>query len=164
MAKAKDWVSVTLPDGTKAAGRQHDDQWAEAVVLLPTPTRKMTGRVRSRKRKELAAVILTSRGRARVLHLLFSRFWHKLLFDLGYAPSPEPFKKLVNQGDILAKRQPEDDKSEATSSIPMRSSNKRRRLKAAVRDVYGRWKPPSPEMQGSKGSSLSIKSGYHHRY
>ncbi|HLP49588.1 MAG TPA: class I tRNA ligase family protein [Chitinophagales bacterium] len=33
-------------------------------------------------------------------HLLYSRFWHKVLFDLGYAPTEEPFKKLVNQGMI----------------------------------------------------------------
>ena len=36
-----------------------------------------------------------------VLHLLYSRFWHKVLFDLGYVNTPEPFKKLVNQGMIL---------------------------------------------------------------
>jgi leucyl-tRNA synthetase len=37
-----------------------------------------------------------------VLHLLYSRFWHKVLFDLGYVSTPEPFKKLVHQGLILA--------------------------------------------------------------
>ena len=36
-----------------------------------------------------------------VLHLLYSRFWHKLLYDLGYVKSIEPFKKLINQGMIL---------------------------------------------------------------
>jgi len=36
-----------------------------------------------------------------VLHLLYSRFWHKLLYDLGYVSTKEPFKKLVNQGMIL---------------------------------------------------------------
>ena len=36
-----------------------------------------------------------------VLHLLYARFWHKVLFDLGYVSSPEPFYKLVNQGLIL---------------------------------------------------------------
>jgi leucyl-tRNA synthetase len=36
-----------------------------------------------------------------VLHLLYARFWHKVLFDLGVVPSPEPFRKLVNQGLIL---------------------------------------------------------------
>jgi leucyl-tRNA synthetase len=36
-----------------------------------------------------------------VLHLLYSRFWHKVLFDRGYLPCPEPFQRLVNQGMIL---------------------------------------------------------------
>ena len=36
-----------------------------------------------------------------VLHLLYARFWHKILFDLGYVSTPEPFFKLVNQGLIL---------------------------------------------------------------
>jgi leucyl-tRNA synthetase len=37
-----------------------------------------------------------------VLHLLYSRFWHKVLFDLGYVSSEEPFRKLFNQGYIQA--------------------------------------------------------------
>ena len=37
-----------------------------------------------------------------VLHLLYARFWHKVLFDLGHVSGPEPFKRLVNQGYILA--------------------------------------------------------------
>lgn len=36
-----------------------------------------------------------------VLHLLYARFWHKVLFDLGYLSTPEPFQKLVNQGLIM---------------------------------------------------------------
>ena len=36
-----------------------------------------------------------------VLHLLYARFWHKVLFDLGHVSTPEPFHKLVNQGLIL---------------------------------------------------------------
>ncbi|HEY3914244.1 MAG TPA: leucine--tRNA ligase [Verrucomicrobiae bacterium] len=36
-----------------------------------------------------------------VLHLLYARFWHNVLFDLGYVSTPEPFYKLVNQGLIL---------------------------------------------------------------
>jgi len=37
-----------------------------------------------------------------VLHLLYARFWHKVLFDLGRVSTPEPFQRLVNQGYILA--------------------------------------------------------------
>ena len=36
-----------------------------------------------------------------VLHLLYARFWHKVLFDIGVASTPEPFKKLVHQGIVL---------------------------------------------------------------
>jgi leucyl-tRNA synthetase len=35
------------------------------------------------------------------LHLLYARFWHKVLYDFGYVSSVEPFKKLVHQGIIL---------------------------------------------------------------
>lgn len=37
-----------------------------------------------------------------VLHLLYARFWHKVLYDRGYVTHPEPFQKLVNQGMILS--------------------------------------------------------------
>ncbi|HAN04071.1 MAG TPA: leucine--tRNA ligase [Elusimicrobia bacterium] len=37
-----------------------------------------------------------------VLHLLYARFWHKVLFDMGYVSTDEPFRKLVHQGMILA--------------------------------------------------------------
>src|SRR5205823_5022800 len=37
-----------------------------------------------------------------VLHLLYSRFWHKVLYDLGHVNTPEPFGRLFNQGYIQA--------------------------------------------------------------
>jgi len=37
-----------------------------------------------------------------VLHLLYARFWHKVLYDLGHVSTPEPFQRLYNQGYILA--------------------------------------------------------------
>ena len=37
-----------------------------------------------------------------VLHLLYARFWHKVLFDLGHTSSFEPYRRLYNQGYILA--------------------------------------------------------------
>jgi len=36
-----------------------------------------------------------------VLHLLYARFWHKVLYDIGVVSTPEPFMKLVHQGIIL---------------------------------------------------------------
>jgi len=40
-------------------------------------------------------------GEHAVLHLLYARFWHKILFDYGYVSTPEPFKKLFHQGLIM---------------------------------------------------------------
>jgi len=47
-----------------------------------------------------------------VLHLLYSRFWHKILFDLGLVSTPEPFQKLIHQGLILG-----EDKRKITKSL-----------------------------------------------
>ncbi|MCA9091655.1 MAG: class I tRNA ligase family protein, partial [Planctomycetaceae bacterium] len=46
-----------------------------------------------------------------VLHLLYSRFWHKVLFDRGHLTTPEPFHKLVNQGMILGENNEKMSKS-----------------------------------------------------
>ncbi len=46
-----------------------------------------------------------------VLHLLYARFWHQVLFDLGHVSSPEPFRKLFHQGLILSHAFQRDDKS-----------------------------------------------------
>ncbi len=46
-----------------------------------------------------------------VLHLLYARFWHKLLFDRGHVSTPEPFQRLVNQGMILGENNEKMSKS-----------------------------------------------------
>jgi leucyl-tRNA synthetase len=58
-----------------------------------------------------------------VLHLLYARFWHKVLFDLGYVSTKEPFKKLVNQGMVLGatyvpKDRRKDDEGKVVSYLP----------------------------------------------
>ena len=52
------------------------------------------------------------RQRTRRVALLYSRFWHKVLFDIGVASTPEPFKKLVHQGIVLG----EDNQKMSKSS------------------------------------------------
>ena len=64
----------------------------------------MTGRVACAppERKPCGGVDLYVGGTEHaVLHLLYARFWHKVLFDLGYLSTSEPFQRLVNQGIIL---------------------------------------------------------------
>lgn len=53
-----------------------------------------------------------------VLHLLYSRFWHKVLFDRGHVSTPEPFQKLVNQGMILGENNEKMSKSRGNVVSP----------------------------------------------
>ena len=65
--------------------------------------RFLTGAARSDDSPALPGVDLYVGGvEHAVLHLLYARFWHKVLFDLGYVSTPEPFGKLFNQGYIQA--------------------------------------------------------------
>ena len=73
-----------------------------------------------------------------VLHLLYSRFWHKVLFDRGVVSTPEPFQKLVNQGMILGENNEKMSQEPRQRDQPRRDRHGvRRRLAAAVRDVHG---------------------------
>ena len=73
-----------------------------------------------------------------VLHLLYARFWHKVLFDIGLVSTPEPFKKLVNQGMILG-----EDDGKMSKALGQRHQSRRhhprvrRRRAAHLRDVHG---------------------------
>ena len=53
-----------------------------------------------------------------VLHLLYARFWHKVLYDLGLVPTPEPFMKLVSQGMILGENHEKMSKSKGNVVNP----------------------------------------------
>ena len=57
-----------------------------------------------------------------VLHLLYARFWHKVLFDLGYISSCEPYFRLFNQGTVLAAAYKRT--AAASTSTPQRSSRR----------------------------------------
>ncbi len=105
LSKATDWVNITLPDGTKARRETNTmPQWAGSCwyYLRYMDPKNPDAAVDFEKQKYWLPIDLYIGGAEHaVLHLLYSRFWHKLLFDLGYVTEPEPFKKLVNQGMIL---------------------------------------------------------------
>lgn len=61
-----------------------------------------------------------------VLHLLYSRFWHKVLFDRGLVSSPEPFAKLVNQGMILGEAEQTGYQTEAGEWVGARDVEEQR--------------------------------------
>jgi leucyl-tRNA synthetase len=108
LAKAADWLNVTLPDGTKAVRETNTmPQWAGScwyyLRYLDPNNEKVGWDSKKEKYWMLPAGVDLYVGGAEhaVLHLLYSRFWHKFLFDLGYVTTKEPFHKLVNQGMIL---------------------------------------------------------------
>ncbi|HPC95426.1 MAG TPA: leucine--tRNA ligase [Sedimentisphaerales bacterium] len=105
LAKATDWVHVTLPDGRTARRETNTmPQWAGSCwyYLRYLDPRNSERAWDPAKEKYWMPVDLYIGGAEHaVLHLLYSRFWHKFLYDLGYVSTKEPFKKLVNQGMIL---------------------------------------------------------------
>jgi leucyl-tRNA synthetase len=101
LARAKDWVA--LGDG---ATRETNSmpQWAGSCwyYLRYLDARNHSAFCDPKAEQYWTGVDLYVGGTEHaVLHLLYARFWHKVLFDLGYVSTPEPFYKLVNQGLIL---------------------------------------------------------------
>ena len=105
LSNATDWVNVTLPDGTKGKRETNTmPQWAGSCwyYLRYTDAKNNNAAFDPENENYWLPVDLYIGGAEHaVLHLLYSRFWHKLLYDLGYVKSVEPFKKLINQGMIL---------------------------------------------------------------
>lgn len=106
LANATDWVNVTDKSGRK--GRRETNtmpQWAGSCwyylrFLDPGNNKEIFNPA---KEKYWMPVDLYIGGAEHaVLHLLYSRFWHKVLFDLGIVSTDEPYQRLFNQGMILA--------------------------------------------------------------
>ncbi len=105
LAKADDsWLYVTL-DGKRYRRETNTmPQWAGSCwyYLRFIDPRNAKAMIDPEKEKAWMPVDLYVGGAEHaVLHLLYSRFWHKVLFDRGYVSTKEPFHKLVNQGMIL---------------------------------------------------------------
>jgi leucyl-tRNA synthetase len=104
LGKAADWVNVTI-DGKKYKRETNTmPQWAGSCwyYIRFLDARNDKAFCDSQKAKYWLPVDLYIGGAEHaVLHLLYSRFWHKVLHDRGHVPTPEPFQKLVNQGMIL---------------------------------------------------------------
>lgn len=106
LANAKEWLDYTDPV-TGMKGRRETNtmpQWAGSCwyylrYLDPDNDKQF---VDPEKEKYWMPVDLYVGGAEHaVLHLLYARFWHKVLYDIGAVSTPEPFHKLINQGMIL---------------------------------------------------------------
>lgn len=106
LANATDWVQTTDPMSGKAAVRETNTmpQWAGSCwyYLRYISPNYAEGPVDPEAEKYWMPVDLYVGGAEHaVLHLLYARFWHKVLFDCGIVSTKEPFGSLVNQGMIL---------------------------------------------------------------
>ena len=112
LARAPGWAQVTLDlgDGPRRYRRELNvmPQWAGSCwyylrYLDPANDTALVGKDIERYWMSPSGVDLYVGGvEHAVLHLLYARFWHKVLYDYGVAGTPEPFGRLFNQGYILA--------------------------------------------------------------
>lgn len=107
LARAGDWVRTVDPKSGMEALRETNTmpQWAGSCwyYLRFADPWNVTAPIDPEKEKYWLPVDLYVGGAEHaVLHLLYARFWHKVLFDIGVVTSKEPFRKLFNQGMILA--------------------------------------------------------------
>jgi len=106
LANANDWLIVTDKNGRK--GRRETNtmpQWAGSCWYYLRYIDPMNEDSIFDVKKEqywMPVDLYIGGAEHAVLHLLYSRFWHKVLFDLGIVSTDEPFQKLFNQGMILA--------------------------------------------------------------
>ncbi len=106
LAKAADWVNVVDPKTGKTGVRETNTmpQWAGSCwyyLRYIDPTNDAAFCDPELLKKWLPVDLYVGGAEHAVLHLLYARFWHKVLFDLGLVPTSEPFQRLVNQGMIL---------------------------------------------------------------
>ena len=105
LANLEDWLATTESTGNPARRETNTmPQWAGSCwyYLRFIDPKNAMRLVDPAKEKYWMPVDLYIGGSEHaVLHLLYSRFWHKVLFDIGVASTPEPFRKLVHQGIVL---------------------------------------------------------------
>lgn len=107
LGRATDWVHTTLPASDEPALRETDTMpgwagscWYYLRFMDPSNANAPFG---AEAEKYWGSVDLYIGGvEHAVLHLLYARFWHKVLFDLGIVSTPEPFTRLFNQGLLSA--------------------------------------------------------------
>src|SRR5207244_5278481 len=104
LSKAPDWIHVVRKAKRYVRETNTMPQWAGSCwyYLRYLDSKNDKAFCAPAKLKQWLPVDLYVGGAEHaVLHLLYSRFWHKVLFDRGHVPCAEPFQRLVNQGMIL---------------------------------------------------------------
>lgn len=106
LATIEEWLNVVDPKTGKKAKRETNTmpQWAGSCwyyLRFIDPRNDSMAWDKEKEKYWMPVDLYVGGVEHAVLHLLYARFWHKVLFDLGLVSTKEPFQKLVNQGLIL---------------------------------------------------------------
>ncbi|PTQ55380.1 MAG: Leucyl-tRNA synthetase [Candidatus Carbobacillus altaicus] len=116
LANIHDWVHTVDPDTGRVARRETNTmpQWAGSswyFLRFIDPHNEERFADPEKLAYWLPVDLYIGGAEHAVLHLLYARFWHKVLYDLGLVPTDEPFQKLFNQGMILGENHEKMSKS-----------------------------------------------------
>ncbi|MCP8967513.1 leucine--tRNA ligase [Ectobacillus ponti] len=123
LANVEDWVNVVDPATGKKGRRETNTmpQWGGSCwyylrYIDPKNSDKLADP--EKLKHWLPVDVYIGGAEHAVLHLLYARFWHKFLYDLGVVPTKEPFQKLFNQGMILGSNNEKMSKSKGNVVNP----------------------------------------------
>ncbi|MGC4377745.1 leucine--tRNA ligase [Fictibacillus sp. Mic-4] len=123
LANVEDWVNVVDPVTGKKGRRETNTmpQWAGSCwyylrYIDPNNSEKLADP--EKLKHWLPVDIYIGGAEHAVLHLLYARFWHKVLYDLGVVSTKEPFQRLFNQGMILGENNEKMSKSKGNVVNP----------------------------------------------
>lgn len=123
LANIEEWVNVVDPKTGKKGRRETNTmpQWAGSCwyyLRYIDPHNEKQLADPKKLEKWLPVDIYIGGAEHAVLHLLYARFWHKFLYDIGVVPTKEPFQKLFNQGMILGENNEKMSKSKGNVVNP----------------------------------------------
>lgn len=122
LANLEDWVNVVDENGRKGKRETNTmPQWAGSswyFLRYIDPHNNELIADPEKLKAWLPVDLYVGGAEHAVLHLLYARFWHKFLYDLGVVPTKEPFQKLVNQGMILGNNHEKMSKSKGNVVNP----------------------------------------------
>jgi len=153
LSRVREWIETTDPETGRPARRDPNTmpQWAGSCwyyLRFCDPRNDAAFCSPEAERRWMPVDLYVGGAEHAVLHLLYARFWHKVLYDEGLVHTPEPFQRLLNPGMILghAYRYWDDDVSDVSDAAPRRypTSAVRQEGEATVaadtgREVKARW-------------------------
>jgi leucyl-tRNA synthetase len=104
LVKAKEWMTVERPGRSMQRETNTMPQWAGSCwyyLRFVDPRNDQEPFSKEKQDYWMPVDLYVGGAEHAVLHLLYARFWHKVLYDCGVVSTKEPFQKLVNQGMIL---------------------------------------------------------------